>query len=37
MIRKADIEDIPALLALLHQVNDVHADGRPDLGKNARA
>lgn len=31
MIRKADIEDIPALIALLHQVNDVHADGRPDL------
>lgn len=31
MIRKADIEDIPSLIALLHQVNDVHADGRPDL------
>lgn len=31
MIRKANKQDIPALLSLLHQVNDVHADGRPDL------
>lgn len=31
MIRKADKQDIPALISLLHQVNDVHADGRPDL------
>lgn len=31
MIRKAESRDIPAILGLLRQVNDVHADGRPDL------
>lgn len=31
MIRKADKQDIPALISLLHQVNDIHADGRPDI------
>lgn len=31
MIRKAEKQDIPALIELLHQVNDLHADGRPDL------
>ena len=30
-IRKARIEDIDRIAQLLHQVNDVHADGRPDL------
>ena len=30
-IRKARIEDINRIAELLHQVNDVHADGRPDL------
>lgn len=31
MIRKAEKQDIPSLIELLHQVNDLHADGRPDL------
>ena len=31
IIRKAEFKDIPALARLLHQVNDVHADGRPDI------
>lgn len=31
MIRKAEKRDIPALIELLGQVNDVHAEGRPDL------
>lgn len=31
MIRKAQSEDIPRIMDLLHQVNDVHAEGRPDL------
>lgn len=31
MIRKAEKQDIPAQIELLHQVNDLHADGRPDL------
>ena len=30
-IRRADSRDIPALDHLLFQVNDVHADGRPDI------
>ena len=30
-IRKARIEDIDRIAELLHQVNDVHADGRSDL------
>ena len=30
-IRKADIKDIARIGYLLHQVNDVHADGRSDL------
>ena len=30
-IRKARIEDINRIAELLHQVNDVHADGRSDL------
>ena len=31
MIRKAEKSDIPALARLLHQVQNVHAQGRPDL------
>lgn len=31
MIRKATQKDIPFIMNLLHQVNDVHAEGRPDL------
>ncbi len=31
MIREAEPKDIKAIMRLLHQVNDVHADGRPDL------
>ena len=31
MIREAANEDIPELLRLLKQVNNVHAEGRPDL------
>lgn len=30
-IRKAQTADIPRIMDLLHQVNDVHAEGRPDL------
>lgn len=30
-IRRAEKKDIPALNHLLYQVNDVHADGRPDI------
>lgn len=30
-IRKAEDKDIKGIMNLLHQVNDVHADGRPDL------
>ncbi|MDE6741904.1 MAG: GNAT family N-acetyltransferase [Muribaculaceae bacterium] len=30
-IRKAEEKDSPAIMDLLHQVNDIHADGRPDL------
>ena len=30
MIRKATLNDIPRILDLLSQVNDVHAEGRPD-------
>ncbi|MBE6335294.1 MAG: GNAT family N-acetyltransferase [Lentimicrobiaceae bacterium] len=30
MIRKATHNDIPRILELLSQVNDVHAEGRPD-------
>lgn len=31
MIRKAKQNDIPRILELLSQVNDVHAEGRPDF------
>lgn len=31
MIRFAIPTDIPAIMRLLHQVNDVHAEGRPDI------
>ena len=31
MIRKAIPGDLDAVMHLLHQVNDVHAEGRPDL------
>lgn len=30
-IRHAEAGDIDGIMKLLHQVNDVHADGRPDL------
>lgn len=30
-IRMAADKDIEGIMSLLHQVNDVHADGRPDL------
>lgn len=30
-IRQATESDIPGIMELLRQVNDVHADGRPDL------
>ena len=33
-IRRARSSDIPRLLELLRQVNNVHADGRPDLFKH---
>lgn len=35
-IRRARSSDIPMLLELLRQVNNVHADGRPDLFKHDR-
>lgn len=31
MIRKAEERDLEFIMKLLHQVNDVHAEGRPDL------
>ena len=31
MIRKATHNDIPRILEFLSQVNDVHAEGRPDF------
>lgn len=31
MIRLAQPCDVPDIMKLLHQVNDVHAEGRPDL------
>lgn len=31
MIREATIQDLASLNHLLFQVNNVHADGRPDL------
>lgn len=31
MIRFAEPRDVGGIMRLLHQVNDVHADGRPDL------
>lgn len=34
IIRKAEEQDIPGMISLLYQVNQVHADGRPDLFKN---
>jgi len=34
IIRKAQNKDIDGILRLLLQVNQVHADGRPDLFKN---
>lgn len=33
IIRKATKEDISSIILLLHEVNDVHAMGRPDLFK----
>lgn len=33
MIRRAQIKDIPALMELLYQVNELHYNGRPDLFK----
>lgn len=30
-IRKAELSDSKEIMDLLHQVNDIHADGRPDL------
>lgn len=30
-IRKAEHKDTDGIMNLLHQVNDIHADGRPDL------
>ena len=33
MIRKAEKKDIPGIIALLHQVNMVHYELRPDLFK----
>lgn len=30
-VRRAENKDIPRIGELLHQVNDVHANGRPDL------
>ena len=30
-IRKAELRDSEEIMDLLHQVNDIHADGRPDL------
>ena len=35
-IRRASADDIPRLFELLLQVNNVHADGRPDLFKRNR-
>ena len=34
MIRRAEAKDSEAIIRLLYQVNQVHADGRPDLFKN---
>ena len=31
MIRKAEVKDIPRMMALLSQVDLVHHEGRPDL------
>lgn len=31
LVRKATETDIPSLARILHQVNDVHAEGRPDI------
>lgn len=31
MFRKASFSDLPVIMHLLHQVNDVHAAGRPDI------
>lgn len=31
MIRNAEMKDLARIMDLLHQVNDVHAEGRPDL------
>ncbi len=35
-IRRACADDVPRLIELLRQVNNVHADGRPDLFKRDR-
>ena len=35
-IRRANKDDVPRLFELLLQVNNVHADGRPDLFKRDR-
>lgn len=31
MVREAEKKDIPAIMELLKQVNNVHAEGRPDI------
>ena len=33
-IRKANENDIDGIIKLLYQVNQIHADGRPDLFKS---
>lgn len=35
-VRKADIEDIPAILGLLSEVSRVHHEGRPDLFRSGQ-
>lgn len=36
MIRRATVNDIESIKALLNQVNKIHHEGRPDLFKRAR-
>ena len=36
-IRRAEERDLPGLNRLLHQVLDVHHEGRPDLFKRRRS
>jgi hypothetical protein len=33
-IRKAEKKDVEKLLSILLQVNNIHADGRPDIFKH---